>query len=302
MAETVVFAILTAWIWVALGVMVVGCAWRAMSWARAPEHLRWDLYPVAHEPGRAHGGSHLEHKDWWTRPRRKSHLGEISFMALEILLLKGVWENNRKIWWGSLPFHWGLYALVLTTLGVFLAATGLVPGPWPTVLAVAGTLGGSATAAGALILLMLRSTDPRLRPCTAPVDRLNLTLLILVGGLSAAVAAGPGGMQTVTMAVAQIARLDPPRVSALIGLQMATAALFLLYLPFTRMVHFFAKYFTYHKVRWDDREVLPGSSLERRLRASLDFGVTWSAEHVRTGETWLEVATTLPKESAKNGD
>jgi nitrate reductase gamma subunit len=296
--------LLMAWIWLALGVFVIACGWRAAKWARAPEHLRWDLYPVAHEPGRAHGGSHLEEKDWWTRPRRKSHWGEISFMALEILLLKGVWENNRRVWWGSLPFHWGLYILVLTTLGLFFAATGLIPGPWSMALAAAGVLGGGLTAVGALILLVLRSTDPRLRPGTSPLDRINLALLVALGALSAAVAASPGGMRAVAAAVGQMARLRAPEVSVLMGMQMAIAALFLFYLPFTRMVHFFAKYFTYHQVRWDDREVTPGSTLERHLRAALDFGVTWSADHIQTGKTWVEVATTVPEESSnkKIGD
>jgi nitrate reductase gamma subunit len=297
-----IFTTLLTWIWMALAVFVICCGWRAVKYARAPEHLRWDLYPVAHEPGRSHGGSHLEQKDWWTRPPRKSHWGEISFMMLEILLLRGVWENNRKVWWGSFPFHWGLYILVLTTAGLLAAAVGLAVGPWPTLLAATGMLGGGSTAIGAVILLVMRSTDPRLRPCTSPLDRLNLALLVVLGALSAAVAAMPAGMEAVATAVGQIIRLRPPEVPFLVGLQMAVAALILFYFPFTRMVHFFAKYFTYHSVRWDDRRVKPGSRLEKRLRAALDFGVTWSAEHLRTGETWLEVATTLPEEPKRRGD
>ena len=85
------------------------------------------------------------------------------------------------------------------------------------------------------------------------------------------------------------------RLVLLLAVQMAVAALFIFYLPFTRMVHFFSKYFTYHQVRWDDRPVEPGSALERKLLSALDFGVDWSAEHVKTGRTWLEIATTLPK-------
>lgn len=293
---------LLTWIWLALLVFVAVCGWRALKYARAPEHLRWDLYPVAHEPGRDHGGSHLEQKDWWSRPRRKSHWGEISFMMLEIFLLRGVWENNRRVWWGSLPFHWGLYLLVITTVGLFLAAFGLTFGPWSAALTVAGLLGGGLTAVGALILLIIRSTDPRLRPCTSPLDRLNLALLVLLGALSAGVAAAPGGMATVVTAVGQLVRLRPPEVSFLIGMQMTVAALFLFYFPFTRMIHFFAKYFTYHHVRFDDRQVEPGSVLEKRLRASLDFGVTWSAEHLKTGKTWLEIATRIPEKTGKNGD
>ena len=66
----------------------------------------------------------------------------------------------------------------------------------------------------------------------------------------------------------------------------------------TRMVHFFSKYFTYHEVRWDDRPREAGSALDRRLCEALNFGVHWSAEHVRTGKTWGEVATTLPEDNA----
>ena len=37
-------------------------------------------------------------------------------------------------------------------------------------------------------------------------------------------------------------RFQDPQVSLLLGAQMALATLFLVYLPFTRMVHFFAKH------------------------------------------------------------
>jgi hypothetical protein len=49
-------------------------------------------------------------------------------------------------------------------------------------------------------------------------------------------------------------------------------------------------------VRWDDAPVKAGSAMEARLRAALNFGVDWRAEHVRTGRTWAEVATTLPSD------
>ena len=79
------FTVLLVWIWLAACLFVVACVWRAVKYATAPVHLRWDLYPVAHEPGRDHGGSYLEEKDWWTKPRKKSHFGEAQVMAEEIL-------------------------------------------------------------------------------------------------------------------------------------------------------------------------------------------------------------------------
>jgi hypothetical protein len=124
-------------------------------------------------------------------------------------------------------------------------------------------------------------------------------LLVVLGALCCAVAAAPGGIAEATTAIHAMLRLESPQTSTLLSVQMALAALFILYLPFTRMVHFFSKYFTYHQVRWDDRPVEPGSALERKLRRALDFGVDWSAAHVKTGRTWVEVATHLPE---KDGD
>lgn len=291
--------VLLWWIWLASGVFVSACAWRALKYARAPVHVRWDLYPVAHEPRRDHGGSYLEEKDWWTRPRSKSLWGEVAYMMEEILLLKGVWVNHRRLWWGSLPFHWGLYLLTLTTAGLILAGLGFSGPVLVGLLTLTAGVGGVLTALGALTLLVIRSRDRRLRPYTTTLNRLNLVWLVILGALSTAVATAPGGMTQVAAAVGRILRLRPPEVSALPGIQMAVAALFIFYLPFTRMVHFFSKYFTYHQVRWDDRPVEPGSALERRLRRALDFGVDWSAEHVRTGRTWAEVATTLPENNTK---
>jgi nitrate reductase gamma subunit len=290
------------WVWLAAGLFVVGCAWRGLRYLRAPDHVRWDLYPVAHEPRRDHGGSYLEEKDWWTKKRRKSHWGELSFMLAEILLLQGVRENHKKLWWGSLPFHWGLYLLVVVSFGLLLAGLGFAPGWLTGLLAVAGAVGGVLTALGASVLLFLRSTESRLRPYTTPADKLNLLLLVVLGALCAAVALAPGGMVEAATATGQLLRLRAPEVSLLLGLQMTLAGLFILYLPFTRMVHFFSKYFTYHEVRWDDRPVEAGSALEKRLRSALEFGVDWSAEHIRgTGKTWAEVATTLPDRAKQDG-
>ncbi len=285
------------WVALVLVVFVAGSIWRAWRYARAPMHLRWDLYPVAHEPAprRDHGGSYLEEREWWTRPRERSLLGEAVFMAEEILFLKGVRANNRRLWWGSFPFHWGLYLLVLTTVGIFLGVAGWRLPLDSGLLSLGALTGGGLVLAGSVILLVLRSTDPKLRPYTAPVDRLNLLFLALFGALCVGVAVRYGLGHVVTV-LSGVLRGHEVRVGRLLAAQMAVGGLFLMYMPFTRMVHFFAKYFTYHDVRWDDTPMEPGSPLADRLAAALNYGVDWSAGHVRTGKTWAEVATTLPDE------
>ena len=286
---------LLLWVWFGCTAFVLGCAYRAYRYASAPPHLRWDLYPVAHEPNK-HGGSYLEEKEWWTKPRHSSPLGEAVVMGEEILFLAGVWKHNRRLWWGSFPFHWGFYLMVLVTVGLIPAAFGFGGATLLQALSVLGVAAGGLVALGSIVLLALRTGDAKLKPYTAPVDLINLAILGVLGALSALVALE--GMEPVAAAVGDLMRVRPLEVSPLLGTQMAVATLFLFYLPTTRMVHFFSKYFTYHEIRWDDRPREAGTALDRRLREALNFGVDWSAAHTRTGKTWAEVATKLPKDTA----
>ncbi len=87
-----------------------------------------------------------------------------------------------------------------------------------------------------------------------------------------------------------------PETSGIVMLELILFAIFLLYMPFTRMTHFFAKYFTYHQVRWEDSPNLPGGQWEGKISEVLNFGVSWQAPHIQTGKTWAEVATEMPQE------
>ena len=294
-------AALLAWVWLAVVTFVLGCAWRAWRYASAPEHLRWDLYPVAHEPAarRAYGGSHLEEREHWTKPRETSLVGEATAMLEEIVFLRGVWRHNRRVFWGSLPFHWGLYLLIGVTALLVPAAAGFMPAWLFWILDLLAFAGGALVFAGAVRLLILRTTDPGLKRYSAPLDRVNLALFAALGALSLAIPFSGEGMAEVSRAVAAAAVFDASPVPALVAAHMLLAGLIIGYFPFTRMVHFFAKYFLYHDVRWDDRPLEAGSVMERRLRAALDYGVSWSADHVGPGRTWGEVATSNPPSARK---
>ena len=57
--------------------------------AASPLHVRWELYPVPHEGVKkaAYGGSFMEEKEWWTKPRHISHWGDIKGILVEVLCL-----------------------------------------------------------------------------------------------------------------------------------------------------------------------------------------------------------------------
>ena len=105
--------------YVAIGVFVVAVVARFLMWKRMPMHLRWELYPVPHEGKRAeYGGSYLEEVDWWKKPREQDKVAELNAMATEIFFLVALREHNKKLWWRSFPFHFGIYLVIAATFGM----------------------------------------------------------------------------------------------------------------------------------------------------------------------------------------
>ena len=112
-----------------LAVFLAGFVVRSVRLARLPVHLRWELAPIPHEKGKGqYGGSYLEELDWWTKPREKSLVSEATYMLLEIVFLKAVWEHNRRLWWFSFPFHFGLYLLIAAAGVLLLLAVSALAG------------------------------------------------------------------------------------------------------------------------------------------------------------------------------
>ncbi len=285
-----------------LAIAVVAFVLRTLKLARMPVHLRWELAPVPHEKGRgSYGGSYLEEVDWWTKPREKDHLAELLFMGKEILFLKALWEHKRSLWWFSFPFHIGLYLLTaglgLLVMGVLAGAVGL-SGPGLGILRlglpVLAAVGYALGALGGVGLFITRMTDPGMRNTTSPMTYFNLVLLLGLFGTGLWAIADPGPFHADLLAFggALAGGNLEGTVPGPMAAHMVFAGLFLAYLPFTPMMHFVAKYFTYHKVRWDDEPVQTGSRLDRELKKLLQQPVTWAAPHIRADgkKNWVDIA------------
>ncbi|HZD05229.1 MAG TPA: respiratory nitrate reductase subunit gamma, partial [Longimicrobiales bacterium] len=285
-----------------LAVSAVAFVVRSAKIARLPVHLRWELAPVPRERTRGrYGGSYLEEFEWWKKHREESLISELVYMLKEILLLKALREHNRRLWWLSFPFHWGLYLLVLagglTLLGGILAAvTVTVPG-WGAlsgvlpVLAGAGYLLGTVGAVG---LLAMRLVDPAVRRFTTPVALLNLGLLaaVFVTGVAAVLTTDGFAGLLLTFAWGLATAHAPTGIPTVLASHLVVTFAFLAYLPFSQMMHFVAKYFTYHQVRWDDRPLEVGGKIEREVLGLLNRPVTWAAPHVAGDglKTWTDIA------------
>jgi nitrate reductase gamma subunit len=294
-------AMLVIFGYVAVVVMAAGLVWRGVGIKRCPVHLRWELSPVPHEKGKAaYGGSYLEEFEWWTKPREKSLFNEALYMFEEIFFLKGVWVHNRSLWLFSYPFHLALYLMAGMAGCVVLASFGATPaGPLAAVLGGAGYVLGTA---GTLGLLARRAWDPKLKPFTSVMSYGNLLFLtaVFATGLGALVSGGwLEGMLAYTRAF--FTANPGPALPGILTAHIALGALFLVYLPFTYMMHFVAKYFTYHEVRWNDAPMPGDGRMEDEVKALLGQAVTWAAPHLGADgkKNWVDIATSAPAKEGK---
>jgi len=302
--------------YLAIAVFAIAVAVRFFGYLRNPIHVRWELYPVAHEGKRAsYGGSYLEEVDWWEKPREVSMLGELKVMIPEILFLKAVWEHNRPLWFVSFPFHFGLYLIAaligLLGVGAIAQLAGAAVGPgagglgsWlhrlPVVL---GPIAFGLCGLGALGLLLRRLLDADIRRYSSVGHYFNLALFLVVLGLAAytwRAADADFALARGFLANLIAFRLEPVG-GALFGVQVIVASLLLAYIPLTHMSHFFMKYFLYHDIRWGDEPNVDSPKTAARIATVLNYPVTWAAPHVAIPgrSTWAEVATFNPAAEAE---
>ena len=273
----------------AAGIFIALMIYRIISIKRMPVHLRWELAPIPHEKGKSkYGGSYLEEYEWWRKPkRRKSFTGPIIYMAREIFLLEGVWKNNRSLWPFSLLLHYGIYFFILTLVLYFINALLIVKG---APLSVQSAFQGiaSVTSAAAYILgtpgvaglFFKRALDPGLRNYSSFSTFFRLAFLgaVFISGLIARFSAADYASE-MSLYVNRIITLDSgAAVSIATGTHIIIVLLFIIYLPWTDMVHFITKYFTYHAVRWDDEP--KDKNITEKLSRLVNQPVDWSAPHI----------------------
>jgi nitrate reductase gamma subunit len=263
-------------IYLSVAVFIIACVARSIQYARTPLHLRWELYPAPH-----------------------GFFSELKLMFFEILFLRSLWEFNRKLWFRSFPFHFGLYLLIVTKalliVDVF-AGIGLQP-----LYKTTGALGLGLGIIGALGLLTLRLRDSSLRIYTTRGDIFNLVFFIVIFGIWAAYFSKASALDLINLARALLTFDTGAQIAPLAAAGILLSAILVAYIPMTHMSHFIAKYFTYHSVRWDDKPNLRGGNIEQRLAECLSYRPTWAAAHMKAdgGRTWAEIAASSPAQEVK---
>lgn len=282
-----------------------------------PIHLRWEIYPVAHETGgRArYGGSYMEDADWWTHPRKTSLWGELLGMLPEMIFIKSVWEYNRKLWYRTFPFHFGLYCciffLLFLVLGAILEIAGIPLAPGTGIIGIVyyltscmGFFGMVLTTVGALGLLERRFTDYNLRIYTKLSDIFNLVFILVTILIALAASMYDPGMYEFRAFIKSCIIADfsyaPENMTVILAIILSS--LLIAYIPLTHMAHFFIKWFTYHHVRWEDAPNVKGGSMENKIKQVMRYPVTWPATHINPDgqkKTWIDVVMEEPSQKEK---
>lgn len=284
--------------------------------AKMPVHLRWELYPVIHEKERTYGGSYYEDLDWWKRHRQKGRMRGILFLLKENFCLGEYFHRKRGYWLVLLPWHISFILIIIFHMFCFLGAlaTGLgLPvsaessGIWgraiyyPIILTgVTSFITGSFGSVG---MIIKRLTDEDLRIYSSPQNYFNylFTLVVFLSGLCAWYFVDPTLSDYRKFWIGLIT-WRPINVEIVAAIHIVAFALFLIYLPFTRSIHYITKFFAYLWIRWDDQPNWAGSKIETKVQEHLNRRVSWSAPHIQSGEKWAEVVSKVgnPRQPREN--
>jgi len=188
---------------------------------------------------------------WRTRPFTVSSL---SSQLLE----------RRKLFWGSVAFHWGITILLLAHLAVLILPRGLAR--WNQAparlhaLEITGVALGVWALVGLSILIFRRLSDPKVRAVTSRMDLIVLAVLAvqMVTGLWIAVGYRFGSLWAPAVFVPYVRSLLSlqPRSELVASLplipRLHLLAFFVLLaaLPFSRLVHILSLPFGYLGRPW----------------------------------------------------
>jgi nitrate reductase gamma subunit len=159
--------------------------------------------------------------------------------------------ERSKLYWGSIPFHWGILIILLGHLLALIIPASFTA--WNSVpvrlyaLEITGFALGLWALVGLIVLLIRRMGDKRIRAVTTPMDLVVLGLLgaQVVTGLIVAVGYRFGsfwGPEVFTPYLRSLFVLDPrPELLAELAIVIRLHAflffVFLAVFPFTRLVH-----------------------------------------------------------------
>jgi nitrate reductase gamma subunit len=210
----------------AVGLFLLGTAWRITRWLRLPSHVKWTLYPIP-----------------------EGLADQLQYMAWEIFTFETLYRFNRRLWFGTYALHMAMGGLLLFLL---LNIIGWVSW-WLINIFLCALLVAAAYIIG------LRIADRNLRVLSSGEEFFNLGFLALIAVAGLLASAPYDGFVFRNYLLGLI--MLKPDVTFLLWNHLPAVllgGLFLIYLPWSKMIHYVGKYFTYHRIKWQKHEYRSG--------------------------------------------
>lgn len=278
---------------------------RFVELSKMPLHGRWELYPVPLEAGEKghYGGSYYEELEWWNKPREISHAGELKDMLKEMLFIKNLFLNNRGQWFISYPLHLGIYLLIGWTLLLLVGAITELSGTplvtagkvsangWASFVYYAtyyiGSAGAVLLAFGAATLFLRRVLDESLSKYTTPQEYFNLLFIFAVAVSGFVVWSGDPAFNYGREIMKSLLTFSPINADTALSVHIVLLGALITYIPQTKMAHYVGKYYSFHKVLWENEPNLRGSEMEAKIKVAMNYKpkASWSAPHINPGNT-----------------
>ena len=277
---------------------------KVVKYLRLPIHLRSEVYPVIPGDQLSKEKTYYENLEWWTKPRQQNKLRRLWFLFSDYLLLAEYFRRDRGYWLVVYPWHIGFIFIItfhiLSFFGALFEWLGVSVAPDSSSLfgiglyyvslatGVISFVSGLFGSIGVLINRLVRSD---LRDYASPQTYFNYLFLLMVflSGLLAWIFADPTFSEYREFWKGLIV-FKPVDVEPLAAVHILLFAFLLIYLPFTRSLHYITRLFGFLLIRWDDEPSLPGSLLEREVEEALKQKLNWQGPHIQSGSTWRDVA------------
>jgi nitrate reductase gamma subunit len=277
---------------------------KIVKYLRLPMHLRSEVYPVIPGGCASEEKPVYENVDWWTKPTSRDMFRRIWFLFSDYFLLAEYFRRDRGYWWVLYPWHIGFILIItfhiLSFFGALFELLGVPVGSYVSsplgmgiyyVSLATGAMSFIMGFLGSIGVLIRRLSVQDLRDYATPQNYFTYVFLLFVflSGLYGWIFADPTFSEYREFWRGLIT-LKPVDVEPAAAVHILLFAFLLMYLPFTRSLHYITRLFGFWLIRWDDEPNVRGSFLEKRVNEALDEKQDWGAPHIKGGSTWRDAA------------
>lgn len=276
---------------------------KIVKFLKLPIHLRSEIYPIPSLEHSSPGESRFGDREEPTRFSRPRFLSKISFLLKDYFLLSEYFHQDKKYWLALYSWHLG-FIFVITfhilsflgavalrmgisiapasqnVLGICIFYLSLCLGPISFVLGLLGSMG----------IFALRLTDKKLRDYATPMNYFTYLFLLVVFLSGLCSWYFDPAFSEYREFWKGLITLQPIHVEPAIAIHILLFALLLIYLPFTRSLHYITRLLAFFLIRWDDEPNVRGSAIEKKIEKLLNQKLSWCGQHIETGSTWRDIA------------